>query len=161
MVTPATTFDRWSLLIWGWLVVSLGKIWIDRKWPGSTAAGWASFVSFTYFLVWFGSRAWMGYQRRRAYWTADSWRRYLRMAVWPIVAFVLLFAELSEFDNSVTGGVFGAPRSGLRTLWTLIDLTLMISGALGFVALVEWMARGDASEQFNRTSWFRWGNTPS
>lgn len=145
--------------MFGFVILGLLKIWIDRRWPDSR---WATAVMYVYslwFLAWFGSKVVKGYRRRKPYWTGDSWRRYLRLVAMPVLALVLLFTELFLTDINGSGIVFGAPRSALRTVWVLIDLALMGLGAVGLSIAVDWMSRGEPSEQFTRTRWFRRGGT--
>ena len=112
-------------------------------------------------LAWFGSKTWTGYQRRRPYWTAESWRRYLRLTAMPVFVLILFFAELALFDVKAIRPVFGAPHSGLRTVWILIDFALMGFGAIGLAVAIGWLERGEPSEQFTRRRFFpyRWRNS--
>jgi len=143
--------------MWGFLALSLVKIWFDRRWPGSWPSTLASYAYSTWFLAWFGARFWSGYQRRRPHWTAESWRRYARLVAMPVIALILLFGELYLFDMKGSRTLFGAPKSSLRTIWVLIDLALMAVGAIGLVMAIEWLRKGEPSEPFTRTRWFRRG----
>ena len=140
--------------MWGFVILSALKIWLERRWPTSLAATLASYACLVLFLIWFGSEAWAGYQRRRPHWSRESWRRYLRLAAMPVVAIVLLFIELAFLDPKGTG-IFGAPKSMLRIVWMGIDLMLMGFGAIGLSSAVDWLRDGEPSEPFTRTRWFQ------
>jgi hypothetical protein len=161
MTSPSneTTNRPGMLWIWGFLILSGLRIWLDRSKPESTAAAVVFYASLAYFLVWFGSRAWIGYRRRKPYWTRESWHRYLRLTAMPVFALILLFSELYFFDNGGSRTIFGEARSSLRTVWVLIDLALMAIGAVGGTLAIEWLARGEPSQQFTRTGWLRRGDS--
>ncbi len=49
----------------------------------------------------------------------------------------------------------GAPHSATRIVWIVIMLAMMILGVSGFTAAIDWMEKGEPSEQFTRTRWFQ------
>jgi membrane protease YdiL (CAAX protease family) len=122
-----------------------------RWWPDSAAATLLRTAAFVYVSVWFGLKIRTGYRRRRPHWTRQSWLHYLRLAVLPVIAIaVVLF--LSSFDFSTN--TLGAPRSNTRLVWIAIIFALMIFGVVGLIAAVDWMLKGEPSEQFTRSRWF-------
>lgn len=150
-----------AVLIWGFAAVMWVRIWLDHKWPGSGAAVASHYAMDTCFAAWFGYRIWSGIQRRRPYWTRESWFRYLRLISMPLIALVLLFTELALFDRGPNHAVFGANDSLGRWLWILIDLSLMIFGIIGIWRSVDWLESGEPSAQFTRRRWlpYRWRNS--
>ena len=159
----ARSFRNRQFVMWGFLVVQIVRIWLDRKWPDSLASQIALWVMGTYFICWFGYMVWTGYRRRLPYWTPESWRRYLRLTAMPVAVIVLFFVSVFLFDTDLYSKetfrlVFGQANSALRMAWVIIDLTLMVVGATGLVAAIDWLNRGEASEQFTRTRWFRRGS---
>ncbi len=124
----------------------------DRWWPGSIAATLARIAFFSYFTVSLGLQIRTGYLRRRPHWTRESWLRYLRLAVMPVVAITLLLL-LSSIDTS--SNLLGAPQSAARTVWIVIMLAMLLFGALGLIIAIEWLKKGEPSEQFTRTRWFQ------
>ena len=137
---------------WALTALMLLNIAFDRWWPGTIAATFIKYAFLSYAPVWFGVKIRSGYRRRRPYWTHESWLRYLRLAVMPVAALVLVLL-LSSIDPA--SSVMGAPRSPTRIVWLVIMLAMMILGVSGFTAAVDWMEKGEPSEQFRRTRWFQ------
>lgn len=129
------------------------RIWLDRQWPGSLPAVLTGYAFTAFFLAWFGSRIWIGYRRRSPHWTGASWRRYLRLAAVPLAAVIVFLALAYLFD--ARRSLFGSPESTLRVLFILFELALMLLGVVGFGMVLDWLTRGEPSEQFTRTRWFR------
>jgi hypothetical protein len=134
------------------VVLSALTILADRSWPGSAAAAGVRIGWFGTFAIWFGLKVWTGYRRRRPHWTRQSWVRFLRLAVMPVVALALVFYG-SSFDFSTN--TFGAPGSATRLVWVGLMLSMMILGAQGVIVAIDWMERGEAAEPFTRTRWFQ------
>lgn len=156
--TSTAKLERTDALgFWGFAILSLLQIWLGRQWPGSRPAVLASYACTTFFLAWFGSMVWTGYRRRRPHWTAESWRRYVRLAAMPVMALILLMGEVYLFDVKRNWSVWGPPESALRAAWIVIDLALMALGVVGTMMALDWMKRGEPSEPFTRTRWFRRG----
>ena len=93
-----------------------------------------------------------GYLRRKPYWTRDSWLLYVRLAATPVIALAVVL-YFSSFDMS--SNALGAPHSATRTVVAISMLVMMVVGAFGLVAAVEWQTKGEPSEQFTRTRWFQ------
>jgi hypothetical protein len=70
----------------------------------------------------------------------------------PVVALTLSLL-LSSIDTS--SNWLGAPQSATRIVWIVIILALMLFGAFGLIAAIEWLEKGEPSEQFTRTRWFQ------
>ena len=157
MADASATRRSWidAFWIWGFAIVSLLKIWIDRRSPDSAASEILSYAVTACFLTLFGRRAWIGYRRRQPHWTRESWRRYARLAAMPIVVLIVLFFELYLFDAGVGRSVFGGSGSALRRLWIVIDVVMMLLGAIGLATAVSWLSSGEPTEQFTRTRWFQ------
>ena len=88
-----------------------------------------------------------GYRRRRPYWTADSWRRYLTACAVPVGALVILAGVLAalEFRHPWVG----AARSKTRGIWVAGSLVCTLIGAGGLAIAIAWLAQGDPTRQFN------------
>ena len=69
----------------------------------------------------------------------------------PVFAITLTLL-LSSIDMS--SNVLGAPRSPTRAVAALTILALMILGVIGLVRAIDWIEKGEPSEQFTRTRWF-------
>jgi len=151
--------DTWFL--WASVAANALNLWVSRRWPDTLASTFTFYGMSGCFLAWFGFLGWTGYQRRRPYWTAESWRRYLRLSALPVLALILLFGEMTVFDSGPNRTIFGAPGSTLREIWILIDLGLMAFGAIGLVVAITWLRSGEPSNQFTRRRLFpyRWRNS--
>jgi hypothetical protein len=88
-----------------------------------------------------------GYRRRRPYWTADSWRRYLAACAVPVGALVILACMLAALDYRHPW--VGAARSTTRAIWAAIMTVLIVIGGGGLAIAVQWLALGDPTRQFN------------
>jgi len=137
----------------GAAALMLAKIWVDRRWPDSLAAAILFYVWSAYFLAWFGSKIWTGYQRRKPYWTRASWIRFFRLAAMPVGVLIVFFALVFAFDAQPT--LFGSRGSTVRVMSALLDLALMFVGVAGVMRAIDWLERGEASEPFTRTRWFQ------
>ena len=141
--------ERWTL---GGLVgLQMLMILTGRWWPGSIAHTLVRIAVYSYFSIWLGLKIRTGYSRRRPHWTRESWLRYLRLAVMPVVAIALLLV-LSSIDSS--SNVLGAPQSSTRIVWIVIMFAMLLFGGLGLLTAIEWLEKGESSEQFTRTRWF-------
>jgi hypothetical protein len=134
--------------------LALGALHIalDRWRPGSPAARLTSYTFIGYGTAWLGIRFRKGYLLRRPYWTRESWLRYARLAAMPVVA-VAVVLYFSSFDPSTNS--LGAPHSLKRMISGVILLALLIFGAVGLGTAVDWLVRGEPSQQFTRTRWFQ------
>ena len=141
------------LAIWGLVLLMLANIWLDRKWPDSLAHVLVRYAQTTWFLAWFGSKIWRGYRRRQPYWTGQSWRRYLLLTAMPVGVLVAFFALVLAFD--ARPNLFGSRESALRTIFALFDVALMLVAVAGVMRALDWLERGEPSEQFTRTRWFQ------
>ena len=160
-MTTATKREDSSRLrgveVYGFLGLALLNIAVPRYWPGSVAATLINYVLLGGMTIAFAFRIRAGYLCRKPYWTRDSWLRYLRLAAMPVVAvFLVLF--LSSFDMS--SDVLGAPRSATRTVWVVVILGMMLLGVIGLIIAMDWLAKGEPSEQFTRTRWFQRRRAP-
>jgi hypothetical protein len=139
--------ERWSLV--GLVGLPMLLILTDRWWPGSIAATLVRIAFYSFFPIWLGLKIRTGYSCRRPHWTRESWRRYLRLAVMPVVAIGLAALLLSSRD------LLGAPQSATRMVWFVIMFAMLLFGGLGLITAIEWLERGESSEQFTRTRWFQ------
>lgn len=138
-------------LHWGLIVLGFAKIVVGRWKPGSIADTLADYAFIGFCTVWLGLRIRQGYLRRRPYWTRESWRRYLRLAAMPVAAVIVVLFLSTETAIRL----MGSARSTTRGISAGILVTLLLFGAVGLATAVDWMARGEASEQFTRTRWFQ------
>jgi len=137
-----------------WLMVGLMYIhFAIGHWRPDTLADTISrYASIGYSMTWFGFRIRKGYLLRRPHWTRESWLRYLRLATMPVVA-VAVVLYFSSFDNR--SDALGPPHSGLRMVSAVSLTALLLFGAIGLGVALDWMLRGEPSEQFTRTRWFQ------
>ena len=158
---PGASFNRIQMrLIWCSLAFQLLRIVLQRGWPDSLAADFAMYANSAFILAWLGYTVWTGYQRRKPYWTRESWRRYLRLTAMPVIVLVLVLGEIYLFDArlydaNLFRSVFGPAQSAQRLAWILVDVILGVLGTIGVMNAIDWMLRGEPSEQFTRTQWFR------
>lgn len=155
-MTPATSRENAGRVqqveSFGFLGLFLLNIAVSHYWPGSIAATVITFLFWSWMAGWLAFRIRAGYLRRKPYWTRDSWLRYLRLAAMPIIALAAVLF-LSSFDMS--SDALGAPHSPTRYVWIAIILGMMLVGVIGFIVAMDWLANGEASEQFTRTRWFQ------
>ena len=152
-----TTLTRWAdsraqFIVF--LVLSYLHFALDHWWEGSAFANVVKYAFLSYMPLWLSVKAWVGYQRRKPYWTRESWLRYLRLAVMPVVVLALVL-WISSFDMALTWSVLGAPGSPTRGVWAVILLGLMLLGVIGLLRAVDWLVKGEPSEQFMRTRWIQ------
>lgn len=157
-VTKRETTNRWqSVETFGFLAVCWLNIGVGHYWPRSLGATIVSYVFFGVFAISFGVRVRAGYLRRKPHWTRESWLHYLRLAVMPVIALALVL-YLSSFDMS--SNALGAPRSTTRAVVAASLVVTMLVGVVGLIVAMDWMAKGEPSEQFTRTRWFQRRRVP-
>ena len=127
---------------------------LDHWAKDSAAANVIKWVYLLYVPFWLSIRIRIGYLRRKPYWTRASWLRYLRLVVMPVIALILVL-WISSFDMSLNWGVLGGPGSPTRAVWTAILLGMMLLGVVGLIRAVDWLVKGEPSDQFTRTRWFQ------
>jgi len=137
----------WVLVVLMYLNFALGT-WR----PDTLAATIASKANIGYGMIWFGFRIRRGYLLRRPHWTRESWLRYLRLAWMPVVA-VAVVLYFSSFDNR--SDALGPPHSTMRMVSAITLTALLLFGAVGLGVAVDWLVRGEPSQQFTRTRWFQ------
>lgn len=101
--------------------------------------------------VHFFVRARDGYLRRRPYWTAASWRRFLAMCCIPLAAFLFLAWLLFALDSHLR--FVGEAQSPTRSAWATVSVLCVVIGGIGIAVAVEWLAHGEASRQFGLPRW--------
>jgi hypothetical protein len=69
--------------------------------------------------------------------------------VWCVVFFALVL--LLDYRPTM----FGARHSMTRFTWGLFDLALMFIGVSGLMVALDWLVKGEPSQQFTRTRWFQ------
>jgi len=138
-----------------WAVPALMLLnFVFRVWrPATIIAIVVNFAFLGSVLVLLGLRIRTGYLLRLQYWTRESWLRYLRLAWMPVAAIVAFFALVLLFGSRAIR--FGDPGSVARRTFIAIDLALMVFGVLGLWAAIEWLVRGEPTQQFTRTRWFQ------
>ena len=131
------------------LLLMVVNIAIGKWKPGSTAANLASYAFIGSIILWFGLRIRAGYRRRRPYWTPESWLGYARLAWMPFAATIFVLAMSTETGMRQ----MGAAHSTTRAVWAGSLVVLLLFGAIGLMIAVEWLFKGEPSEQFTRRSW--------
>jgi sterol desaturase/sphingolipid hydroxylase (fatty acid hydroxylase superfamily) len=109
------------------------------------------YSAFAYISIDLVLRARSGYQRRRPFWNADSWRRYLLVCSVSLVALLTMLAMMVALENRWP--IAGEARSGQRVVWALGTLAFMLIGTIGMVSAIEWLHRGEASGPFVLPEW--------
>ena len=143
--------SRASFFVFGALAYL--HIALVHRWKGWDVATVVKYVFLSYWPLLLCAKAWVGYERRKPFWTRESWLRYLRLAVMPVIALALVLWIASGVDSRWS--VLGAPQSLTRGVWIVIMLGMMLWGAFGLIGAVDWLAKGEPSEQFTRTRWFQ------
>jgi hypothetical protein len=133
-------------------LLSLLNIAVKQYWPESIGATIVGYLFLSWVVLWLRLTIRDGYLRRKPYWTRDSWLRYGRLAIMPVIALGLVLF-LSSFDMS--SNALGAPRSPTRTTWAVIVLAMMLIGVAGLMRALDWMTSGEPATQFTRTRWFQ------
>jgi magnesium-transporting ATPase (P-type) len=96
-----------------------------------------------------------GYLKRRPFWTADSWRRYLLVCSIPVSALLIMAAMMVALEMRLP--MVGPPRSGLRSAWIAGTLMFMLVGGGGLAVAMLWLADGEPSRQFTWPQWLSGG----
>lgn len=148
---PQGKFDKY--MMGGCALLSFLYIWVDRRWPGSSARMVVWYPWQVLFLIWFGSKIRAGYLRRRPYWTRDSWRRYLRLTAMPVTAVVLFLGLV--YLSDLYPGLLGPAHSVARGVSAAALVILMLVAVAGIMRGLDWLTDGEPSEQFMRTRWFQ------
>lgn len=94
-----------------------------------------------------------GYRRRRPYWTRESWRRYLTVAVMPVLALGVVLGMAAAVDAKLS--IVGASRSPLRFVWVGVMVTLMLFAIIVLAVAESWLTDGKPDRQFEWPRWFR------
>ena len=140
----------WGLVAFTGLIVANAVV--GRWKPGSVAATLLTYAFVGSMTIWLGLRIRQGYRRRRPYWTRESWLRYLRLAAMPVGAVILVLV----MSTGPAIRAMGAPQSITRNVGAVILVTLLLFGAVGLVIALDWILRGEPSEQFTRRRWIPW-----
>ena len=153
----SSALTRWAdsgAQIWGFMILFGLHLSLDHWWKGSAAAEVAKYAYLSYVPFWMAVKARAGYLRRKPYWTRKSWLRYLRLTAMPVVVLIAVL-WVSSFDMSVTWSILGGPRSLTRVFWVVILLGMIFLGVGGLIRALDWLTKGEPSEQFTRTRWFQ------
>jgi hypothetical protein len=129
--------------------LGLASIAADWWWSGTAAETVVRFAYLGFVTVWLALRCRAGYLRRRPHWTGESWRRYGRLAAWPVLAVVLVLGLSTEWGMDLTRDARASVRGVLAGVLTFC----LVLGATGVVVAQEWMLRGEASAPFTRRRW--------
>ena len=134
---------------WVVIILMVANIVVGEFMPGTLTATLVSYAFIGSMTLWFGLRIRTGYRRRRPHWTRESWLRYLRLAAMPVAATIFVLAMSTE-----TGlRMMGAAQSTTRTISAIVLVTMLLLGAFGLSVAVDWLTRGEPSDQFTRRSW--------
>lgn len=112
--------------------------------PQSTLANVLRYVAIAYVTFNLLLEALQGYRRRRAHWTAQSWRRYLATCAIPVGAFVVVACLLIALDLQLVG----EPGSAIRGLFAVISAVFLVVGAIGLVVVIRFLNEGEPSRPF-------------
>lgn len=96
-------------------------------------------------------RARAGILRRRPYWTAQSWLRYLAVCSIPIGALLTLVWMLFALERRLP--IVGEAQSPERGAFVAVSVVCMLIGAGGLAIAVEWLASGEPSRQVRFSPW--------
>ncbi|MHB0962304.1 MAG: hypothetical protein ACYC5V_03725 [Gemmatimonadaceae bacterium] len=118
--------------------------------PASPLRDGLTYLAAVYIVVDFGLLARSGYLRRRPHWTETSWRRFLMACSVPVGALVVMVSMMAAFERRLP--IVGAAGSNARGLWAVGIMAFMILGVGGLVVAVSWLAQGDPTRQFGRTT---------
>jgi hypothetical protein len=131
------------------IVLAVANIVVGKWMPGSVAATLVSYAFIGSITIWFAFRIRTGYRRRRPYWTRESWFRYLRLAAMPVAATIFVLAMSTEAGMRM----LGPAQSTARGVSAIILVLILLLGALGLATAVDWLTRGEPSDQFTRRGW--------
>jgi hypothetical protein len=134
-------------------LLPLAGLFVADRLPPSPFSAILRYSSLTAFVIGLVLQICAGYQRRRLYWTRESWRRYLIASSIPVAALLIFAAGEVAFELRLP--IVGAARSTTRELWIAGMVLLMLIGAAGLGGMVSWLAVGDASRQFEWPPWLR------
>src|SRR5262245_18107811 len=128
--TGRTQKSDW--MFWAFFVFSIANLAVRRWKPGSTAAIVVEHMFTAFTMLWLALKIAMGYLRRRPYWNRDSWLRYLRLALLPVLAVTFVLVMSTEWGMSLTRGASGATRVVLAT----VLVTSLMLGAVGLAVVL-------------------------
>ena len=129
--------------------VAVVAMFIASRFSNSTLANVVEYAALGYLTLDIALMARAGYLRRRPYWTAESWRRYLAScAVYPF-ALLAPLGIAGAVDLKLT--VVGAPGSLLRATWIGAALVCLLVGAWGLARAISWLTEGDPAQPFTRS----------
>jgi hypothetical protein len=119
--------------------------------PDSWLADGLRYLALGYISIDIFLRARSGYRRRRPYWTADSWRRFLTACSVPAGALVISVSMMVAVESRLP--IVGASRSTTRGFWAAGILAFMIIGVGGLVLAIESLSHDDPARPFALPSW--------
>ena len=131
------------------IILMVANIVVGKWMPDSLAATLVSYAFIGSMTIWFSLRIRMGCRRRRPYWTRESWLRYLRLAAMPVAATIFVLAMSTERAIRM----MGPAQSTTRGVSAAVLVLLLLLGAFGLATAVDWLTRGEPSDQFTRRSW--------
>ena len=135
---------------WVFIILTVANIVVGEWMPGTLAATLVRYAFLGSTTLWFGLRIRTGYRRRRPYWTRESWLRYLRLAAMPAAATILVLTMSTETGMRM----LGPAGSTTRSVSAIVLVTMLLFGALGLASAVDWLTRGEPSDQFTRRGWW-------
>lgn len=92
-----------------------------------------------------------GVRRRRPYWTAESWRRFLAVCAVPVGALVIMVCMMTALE--LRWPIAGVALSHAREVWIVIMMFFMIVGTGGLVIMISRFADGEPTRQFALPEW--------
>jgi len=99
-----------------------------------------------YILIAIVIQARTGYLRRRPFWTAGSWRRFLAVCALGAAALLVSIAMMMAVEWHLP--IAGPSNSDARGTWAAVMLGFMVVGVLAIAIPIEWLATGEPSRQF-------------
>jgi len=129
--------------------VAMIVVFIASRFPDSTLANVVEYSALGYLTLDIVLMARAGYLRRRPYWTAESWRRYLAACAIRVGALLAFLGMAAAIDFKLA--VVGAPGSPLRAVWIGAALVFFLVGVWGLTSAISWLTEGDPAQPFTRS----------
>ena len=124
-------------------------MFIASRFPDSTLANVVEYTALGYLTLDILLLARAGYLRRRPFWTAESWRRYLAACAIRVGALPVVLGMAVAIDLKLA--VVGAPGSPLRAIWVGVMVVFFLVGVWGVVSAISWLTDGDPAQPFTRS----------
>ena len=130
--------------------VALIAMFIASRFPDSTLANVVKYTALGYLTLDIVLMARAGYLRRRPYWTAESWRRYLAASAIRARRPARRHRHGGAVDLQARGRRRFRLAAARRVDWSQCWSVVLV-GAWGLTNAISWLTEGDPAQPFTRS----------